>query len=50
MAQWCDVLMAVPLTETPRIQEAHLVTYHAICAAVESHLFGEYKADFGDER
>ena len=40
-AQWCDVLMAVPLTETPRIQEVHLVTYHAMCAAVENHLFGE---------
>jgi len=35
MADWCDVLMAVPLSETPRIQEIHLVTYHAICAAVE---------------
>lgn len=37
MAPLCDVLMAVPLSETPRIQEVHLVTYHAICAAVESH-------------
>lgn len=36
MAQWCDVLMAVPLSETPRIQEVHLITYHAICAAVEN--------------
>ena len=36
MARWCDVLMAVPLTETPRIQEVHLVTYHAICGAVET--------------
>jgi hypothetical protein len=34
------VLMAVPLTETPRIQEVHLVTYHAICAALEDRLFG----------
>ena len=38
MAHWCDVLMAVPLTETPRIQEVHLVTYHAICASVETRL------------
>jgi D-sedoheptulose 7-phosphate isomerase len=38
MAQFCDVLMAVPLTETPRIQEVHLVTYHAICAIVEDAL------------
>jgi D-sedoheptulose 7-phosphate isomerase len=38
MAQWCDVLMAVPLTEKPRIQEVHLITYHAICAAVENNV------------
>lgn len=38
MAQWCDVVMAVPLTETPRIQEVHLVTYHVVCAAVEKGL------------
>src|SRR5688572_3146962 len=30
----CDVTLAVPLTETARIQEVHLVTYHAICAAL----------------
>jgi D-sedoheptulose 7-phosphate isomerase len=40
MAEHCDVLMAVPLTETPRIQEVHVVTYHAICAALEERLFG----------
>jgi D-sedoheptulose 7-phosphate isomerase len=33
-----DVLLAVPLTETARIQEVHLVTYHAICAALEERL------------
>ena len=38
MAPLCDVLLAVPLTETARIQEVHLVTYHAICAAVEGRL------------
>lgn len=40
VAPHCDVLMAVPLTETPRIQEVHLVTYHALCAALEDRLFG----------
>jgi D-sedoheptulose 7-phosphate isomerase len=40
MAQHCDVLMAVTLAETPRIQEVHLVTYHSICAALEERLFG----------
>jgi D-sedoheptulose 7-phosphate isomerase len=39
MSAWCDVLMAVPLVETPRIQEIHLITYHAICEAIENSLF-----------
>src|SRR5262245_14113527 len=41
VAEYCDVLMAVPLTETPRIQEVHLVTFHAICGALEQRLFGQ---------
>jgi D-sedoheptulose 7-phosphate isomerase len=40
MREHCDVLMAAAATETPRIQELHLVTYHAICAALEQRLFG----------
>ena len=36
----CDVLMAVPLTSTPRVQEVHTITYHIICAAVEESIFG----------
>lgn len=39
-AAYCDVLMAVDLRETARIQEVHLVTYHSICAQVEERLFG----------
>ncbi len=31
-----DVLLDVPLTETARIQEVHVITYHAICAALEA--------------
>ena len=31
-----DVLLAVPLTETARVQEVHIITYHAICAALEA--------------
>jgi len=38
MASHCDVLLAVPLTVTARIQEVHLVTYHAICAAIEERI------------
>jgi D-sedoheptulose 7-phosphate isomerase len=39
MADYCDVLLAVPLTVTARIQEVHLVTCHMICGAVERTLF-----------
>jgi D-sedoheptulose 7-phosphate isomerase len=38
-AEWADILLAVPLQETPRIQELHVITYHSICAAVERMLF-----------
>jgi D-sedoheptulose 7-phosphate isomerase len=37
----CDVLLAVPLTETARVQEVHLVTYHAVCAALEQRIAAE---------
>jgi D-sedoheptulose 7-phosphate isomerase len=39
LSEYCDVVMAVPLTETPRIQEVHLVTYHTMCAVIEERLF-----------
>jgi len=38
IAPLCDVLLAVPHTVTARIQEVHLATYHAICAAVEARI------------
>ena len=38
MAAVSDVLLAVALTETARIQEVHLVTYHAVCAALEDRI------------
>lgn len=40
MAPLCDVVLSVPLETTARIQEVHLVTYHAMCAALEARLFG----------
>jgi D-sedoheptulose 7-phosphate isomerase len=41
LASYADVLLAVPLTVTPRIQEVHSVTYHIICEAVEAALMGD---------
>jgi len=35
-----DVTVAVPETETYRVQELHLPVYHALCAAVEEYFFG----------
>jgi len=45
MAEHADVLLAVPLSETPRIQEVHLVTYHVICEAVEAELCAKMAPD-----
>jgi D-sedoheptulose 7-phosphate isomerase len=39
MTEGCDVVLAVPLTTTARIQEVQLVTAHIICSEVESRLF-----------
>lgn len=38
MAPLCDVLMAAPAVETARVQEIHVITYHAICAALEARI------------
>jgi D-sedoheptulose 7-phosphate isomerase len=40
MAQMADVLINVPSTDTPRIQETHILIGHIICELVENELFG----------
>ena len=40
LREWSDVLLAVPETETYKVQELHLPLYHALCARVEETLFG----------
>ncbi|MCS6895531.1 MAG: D-sedoheptulose 7-phosphate isomerase [Bacteroidia bacterium] len=35
----CDYLLQVPSTDTPRIQEAHMLVGHIICEIVEKALF-----------
>ncbi len=35
-----DVLIAVPETETYRVQELHLPVWHALCLALEEEFFG----------
>lgn len=40
MTEFADILINVPSTDTPRIQEAHILIGHIICELVESELFG----------
>ncbi len=47
MASVSDVLVAVPSGDTPRIQEAHEVLGHTLCALVELIVFGEQPASAG---
>jgi D-sedoheptulose 7-phosphate isomerase len=42
MRDLCDHCLCVPSTETPRIQEAHIMIGHTLCAMVELALFEEY--------
>jgi D-sedoheptulose 7-phosphate isomerase len=39
MKAYCDYLVNIPSTDTPRIQEGHITTGHIICQLVEEHLF-----------
>jgi len=39
MAPWCDTLMAVAGSSTPKVQERHLPIYHTLCLMVERELF-----------
>ncbi len=40
MKDYCDLLLCVPSSQTPRIQEGHLLFIHLVCALVEEELFG----------
>ena len=39
LADVCDHLLAIPSTDTPRIQECHMLFGHTICEIVERELF-----------
>lgn len=39
MSDYCDYILKVPSTDTPRIQEVHITLGHIICALVEEQLF-----------
>ncbi len=37
MHNLCDILLNIPSTETPRIQESHILAIHIICDLIEQH-------------
>lgn len=39
MGQYCNLLLPVPSSLTPRIQEAHILIGHILCEMVEKELF-----------
>ena len=43
MKELSDLLLNVPSTDTPRIQEAHITMGHILCELVEEELFGDRK-------
>ena len=40
MDELCDICIKVPSTDTPRIQECHILIGHIICCIVEENIFG----------
>jgi len=44
MAPFCDHFIRIPSTETPRIQEGHMLIGHTVCEIVEDEIFGHLKA------
>ena len=45
MKPLCDLCIQIPSSETPRVQEAHMMIGHIICCLVEEELFGEISED-----
>lgn len=41
MDEMCDYIIKVPSSQTPRIQESHILIEHMICALVEEAIFGK---------
>lgn len=39
LSEICDVLLNVPSTDTPRIQECHILLGHILCEHIEKELF-----------
>jgi D-sedoheptulose 7-phosphate isomerase len=46
MNSYCDICITVPSSETPRIQESHILIGHIICGIVEENLFGHFNSQY----
>ena len=42
LAEFADVVIRIPETETYMIQELHLPVYHCMCLMLEEQFFGRY--------
>jgi len=42
LSEVVDIVIPVPVTETHKIQECHLVIYHALCILIENSLPNQY--------
>jgi D-sedoheptulose 7-phosphate isomerase len=40
LSERCDYVLNVPSTETPKIQEGHIMLGHIVCALIEEDIFG----------
>ncbi|MDA8153967.1 MAG: D-sedoheptulose 7-phosphate isomerase [Acidithiobacillus sp.] len=41
MRNLCDILLEIPSSGTPKIQEGHLVLGHILCGLIENAIFGD---------
>jgi D-sedoheptulose 7-phosphate isomerase len=39
MDELCDIMIKIPSSDTPRIQESHILVGHIICQFIEEELF-----------
>jgi D-sedoheptulose 7-phosphate isomerase len=45
MEELCNICIKVPSTDTPRIQECHIMIGHIICCIVEKTIYGNFNSE-----
>jgi D-sedoheptulose 7-phosphate isomerase len=41
MAGLCDCCIIIPSSDTPRVQEGHILSIHILCSVIEKEIFGK---------